>query len=319
MPATLVQNATAGLSSSSKIGLQKRCSERGRGVNREVKWLGTILIEGGLLAAGMHWGVMVAAGIALFAWAEKDAAWMRKLFRRSSKELTSFDGRFFPEPQKPVVRDVPAGQLALGPVAPEEDRRRVARDEFDTFTNADRLALQLVSAIGPISEGTLREQVTARGGTWTADIPRKLEHLFASHDFNGRFFILPEYQEGVRELTRPPAPEVHVGVALGGIDPRVIQRAQLAKFILEGEQLERRCIAQRGSNEVETASVEWYNRVVTYLAETLGPDYGAEFKTAKADASTGVPAGYPHRAADRLLRIRGRVACLNRFTRELRG
>jgi len=94
------------------------------------------------------------------------------------------------------------------------------------------------------------------------------------------------------------------------------QISQVAKFLMAAEELERRCIAERGSFAVEKRSVEFYNEVATYLKEHLGEDYVARFKAAMAD---GGQDKFPFDKTALLGRIRGRKVFLAQLLQELRA
>jgi hypothetical protein len=90
----------------------------------------------------------------------------------------------------------------------------------------------------------------------------------------------------------------------------------IAAFMLQAEDLERRCIVERGSPAIEKEALDFYNRVAKFLSDELGLDYAARFKTAMGN---GVALNYPLDKTALLGRIRGRKAFLGEVLKELRS
>jgi hypothetical protein len=93
-------------------------------------------------------------------------------------------------------------------------------------------------------------------------------------------------------------------------------RATLARFLSEGQQVALRCSSE-SDPPPEKEAVHWAARVETFLAEHLGGDYVASFRS-----SAGLPPGFTtissmeHRDIDSYIRIR--LARLQQFLAELR-
>ena len=93
---------------------------------------------------------------------------------------------------------------------------------------------------------------------------------------------------------------------------------RLSTFLVEAEDLERRVITERGSDEIEEAVVQWYRTVADYLVQNVGPDYAARFTAA---IGSGVHPNYPPsgRPPRILARVRGRKAFLLEALKEIRA
>lgn len=92
---------------------------------------------------------------------------------------------------------------------------------------------------------------------------------------------------------------------------------QLARFIVEGEQLRGRCIQEQGSPAVEVAFNEWFNRCITYIGSSaMGSAYAARFYNMSDKAYHDAPMNYPINRGSIYNSIRGRVERLSELIKE---
>lgn len=113
-----------------------------------------------------------------------------------------------------VVIEPPTGRIEFGPVSVEEERRRVVRNQFDSFTESEKAALRFI-AVQPASETVIRAHLESTGLPWNQAISGRLERVLATRDYTtGKFSVMREYESAVHEILFPTsAPTVAVAPA----------------------------------------------------------------------------------------------------------
>ncbi|OFW33905.1 MAG: hypothetical protein A3J28_18580 [Acidobacteria bacterium RIFCSPLOWO2_12_FULL_60_22] len=91
----------------------------------------------------------------------------------------------------------------------------------------------------------------------------------------------------------------------------------LARALENGNALLTRCVRERCSEDVEKVVNDWDNETATFIQNNLGVAHLARYRDFSGLPLSGVPVGFPLARTGLYNRIRGRLARLNEFLREL--
>ena len=119
-------------------------------------------------------------------------------------------------------------------------------------------------------------------------------------------------------ITSPSGPVIVQGADQQPIDHQALpgRMAWLERRLFDFEKLERDCVTDRGSDEIQRRSTQLYNDVARYFEHEFGAGYMGLLKTASPTNIT-VPDEYPSAKAGLLHIIRGRKQYLRQLLETL--